>query len=104
MIITFSVEENSKSSSDFIQANFELSYQRQMGNGNYVKRFSGQLPLNLGIEIGEFLEANSENYFQISVSNEQENLVSVNNCKLVFVITDVVNNFIRIELRKDEGF
>lgn len=101
MIINFSLGETTRSCNSFTQATIELSYQGELSTGHYVKRFSAQLPLTSGSEIQQFFEDNPDGSFQIDAFPGTENEITLEGCRLIFVIIDLVNEFIRVELRKD---
>lgn len=96
-MINFICGETQISFNDFMQAAFELAYDR--GRNNYIKRFNAQLLFDKSSEIYNFLNNNLDNLITITYDSN----ISMENCKVIFLHSDVINNICRIELQQEEG-
>lgn len=98
MKIRFINNDTNIESEDFIQATIDFFYEEYANR--YVKKFTGQLPYSTN-EICQFLEENAQTLFLIEIVNDEGQILDILiNGRLFLINKDVVNNFVRIELRQ----
>ena len=95
-MITFIYNETQVSSDEFTQANFELIFDRV--RNTYIRRFNGFLPVDNVGDIYSFLNTNLENLITVTDNNN----LTLNNCKIMFLYSDVINNVCRLELQQEQ--
>ena len=95
-MITFIYNETQVSSDEFTQANFELIFDRVQNT--YIRRFNGFLPVDNVGDIYSFLNTNLENLITVTDNNN----LTLNNCKIMFLYSDVINNVCRLELQQEQ--
>jgi len=97
-VLTFKVDNTEVSTNDFIQASFEVIYDRIQNR--YINRFMGYAPADKAVEISNLLIANLDSEIDV-VYGENYSLLGG---KVIFVNADIVNNQCRVEIEKITNF
>lgn len=94
-MITINYNEEQVSSSDFLQASFELIFDHILND--YVRKFVGQINCSKSIEIYDFINNNANNL--LTIRNIDKN-ISLDDCKLSFLYLDTISDICRLEFKQ----